>query len=139
MFTGRRSRARARRPANPRRACSYHTRSRGILPYCVRLLSLNSKDIYACTDATFYCSVTEQPFKIPFYAALLRSLYEPVVKTEEDVKTENETESDDKTVGAKILDEFVRGFLSYLDSAAWRETRFCVSQHSSLSDDYMLK
>ncbi|KAL0058145.1 Nuclear cap-binding protein subunit 1 [Marasmius tenuissimus] len=63
---------------------------------------------------SFHLSVTEQPFKIPYYAALLRSLHEDG-GTEEGV-----------SLGKQILEEFWRGFQGYLDKLAWRETRFCV-------------
>jgi nuclear cap-binding protein subunit 1 len=59
--------------------------------------------------------VTEQPQKIPFYAALLRELHEPA-----------EPEGEDAPLGARILAELARGFRGYLDTLAWRETRFCV-------------
>ncbi|ESK93122.1 cap binding protein 80-pb [Moniliophthora roreri MCA 2997] len=63
----------------------------------------------------FHISVTEQPFKIPYYAALLRLLHEKA--------------SEDDTgplLGKQILEEFWKGFQAYVDKLAWRETRFCV-------------
>ncbi|KAF9268370.1 hypothetical protein L218DRAFT_977625 [Marasmius fiardii PR-910] len=62
----------------------------------------------------FHLSVTEQPFKIPYYAALLRLLHDP-----------NPAE-EGETLGKQILDEFWKGFQAYVDKLAWRETRFCV-------------
>jgi nuclear cap-binding protein subunit 1 len=66
-------------------------------------------------------SVTEQPYKIPYYAALLRLLHD-----------RNELSlPDEQPIGRLILDEFWRGFQSYLDKVAWRETRFCVSPYKN--------
>jgi nuclear cap-binding protein subunit 1 len=64
-------------------------------------------------------SVTEQPYKIPYYAALLRSLYNPPEMAE----------SDSPVLGRQILEDFWKGFQGYLDKVAWRETRQCVSVH----------
>lgn len=61
------------------------------------------------------CSVTEQPFKIPFYAALLCHLYEPVEGME------------GASIGAQVLEDFTKGFRAFLDKLAWREVRLCVS------------
>ncbi|THH13322.1 hypothetical protein EW146_g6881 [Bondarzewia mesenterica] len=67
--------------------------------------------------------VVEQPYKIPYYAALLRSLYEPSPPTpEEDGSMSNESPS----LGRQILDDLWKGFQAYLDKLAWREVRLCV-------------
>jgi nuclear cap-binding protein subunit 1 len=66
----------------------------------------------------FFCSVTEQPFKIPYYAALLRRLHD---------STEETSAVDDPSLGKQILEDFWKGFQAYLDKLAWRETRLCVS------------
>jgi nuclear cap-binding protein subunit 1 len=63
-------------------------------------------------------SVTEQPYKIPFYAALLRLLYDPA---EENATVEN------PSLGKQILEDFWKGFQAFLDKLAWREMRLCVS------------
>ena len=59
--------------------------------------------------------MTEQPFKIPYYAALVRILYDRV---------------DDPigvpSIGRQLLEDFWKGFQAYLDKLAWRETRLCV-------------
>lgn len=60
--------------------------------------------------------MTEQPFKTPYYAALLRLLHEP-----------SETAPADQPLGRLILEDFWKGFQGYLDKVAWRETRLCVS------------
>lgn len=62
-------------------------------------------------------SVTEQPFKIPYYATLLRLLHE---------KSSNGTE-DEVPLGRLVLDEFWKAFQGYVDQLAWREVRLCVS------------
>ena len=61
-------------------------------------------------------SVTEQPYKIPFYTALLRSLY----------NAPDQAESDEPVLGRLILEDFWKGFQGLLDKVAWRETRLCV-------------
>lgn len=61
-------------------------------------------------------SVTEQPYKIPFYAALMRLLH-----NSSEVST-----SEEQSLGRLVLEEFWRGFQAYLDKVAWRETRLCV-------------
>ncbi|KAF9526316.1 MIF4G like-domain-containing protein [Crepidotus variabilis] len=68
-------------------------------------------------------SVTEQPYKIPFYAALIRLLHNP-----SDIST-----SEEQTLGRLILEEFWRGFQAYLDKVAWRETRLCVQFFAHLT------
>jgi hypothetical protein len=71
--------------------------------------------------------VTEQPYKIPFYAALIRRLYRHV----------GEADDTKPTLGQQILDDFWKGFQAYLDKLAWRETRYCVRSCniSQLSSD----
>lgn len=61
--------------------------------------------------------MTEQPYKIPFYTALLRSLYD----------VPDPAQSDSPVLGRLILEDFWKGFQGYLDKVAWRETRLCVS------------
>ncbi|EIN10194.1 hypothetical protein PUNSTDRAFT_43188 [Punctularia strigosozonata HHB-11173 SS5] len=58
----------------------------------------------------FRIGVTEQPFKIPHYAALLRMLYD----------------EPNPSLGKQVLDDFWKGFQAFLDKLAWRETRLCV-------------
>jgi nuclear cap-binding protein subunit 1 len=60
--------------------------------------------------------VTEEPFKIPYYAALIRLLHE---RTEEPSST--------PSIGRQLLEDFWKGFQAYLDKLAWRETRLCVT------------
>ncbi len=62
--------------------------------------------------------MTEQPYKIPFYAALLLSLYSNPDPAPE--------EEDTPVLGRTILEDFWKGFQGYLDKVAWRETRLCV-------------
>lgn len=63
----------------------------------------------------YACSVTEQPFKIPYYAALLRLLYDRPVS--EEVTT---------PLGRQVLEDFWKAFREFIDKHAWRETRLCV-------------
>jgi hypothetical protein len=67
--------------------------------------------------------VTEQPYKIPFYAALLYYLSIPTSNEEAGASEENTTKP---PLGRLILDDFWKGFQAYLDKLAWRETRLCV-------------
>ncbi|KAA1465941.1 hypothetical protein DENSPDRAFT_830650 [Dentipellis sp. KUC8613] len=64
--------------------------------------------------------VTEQPYKIPFYAALLRVLYDPAEGQEESSNPE------EPSLGKQVLDDFWKGFQAYLDKLAWREARLCI-------------
>ncbi|KAJ7163814.1 MIF4G like-domain-containing protein [Mycena crocata] len=65
----------------------------------------------------FRIAVTEQPFKIPYYAALLRRLHD---------STEETPVSEGPSLGKQILEDFWKGFQAYLDKLAWRETRLCI-------------
>ncbi|TFK43083.1 MIF4G like-domain-containing protein [Crucibulum laeve] len=64
----------------------------------------------------FRIGVTEQPYKIPYYATLLRVLYE---------RPEGDT-TEGAPLGRLILEDFWKGFQAYLDKLAWRETRLCI-------------
>ncbi|KAF9821012.1 hypothetical protein IEO21_00989 [Rhodonia placenta] len=69
----------------------------------------------------FRIGVTEQPFKIPFYAALLRLLYDP------DPDTPDQSSSTDASpLGRQILEDYWKGFQAFLDKLAWREIRLCI-------------
>ncbi|KAK7684571.1 hypothetical protein QCA50_012518 [Cerrena zonata] len=68
----------------------------------------------------FRIAVTEQPFKIPYYAALLRELYDPPADAEEST-------SSSPTLGRQILEDFWKGFQASLDKLVWREMRLSVS------------
>ncbi|KAF9558221.1 hypothetical protein CPC08DRAFT_743399 [Agrocybe pediades] len=64
----------------------------------------------------FRIGVTEQPYKIPFYAALLRLLHNP-----SEIAIPG-----DSPLGRLVLEDFWKGFQSYLDKVEWRETRLCI-------------
>lgn len=64
--------------------------------------------------------MTEQPYKIPFYAALLLSLYNTPDSAPDSAP------ADELVLGRAILEDFWKGFQGYLDKVAWRETRLCV-------------
>ncbi|RXW20034.1 hypothetical protein EST38_g5825 [Candolleomyces aberdarensis] len=64
----------------------------------------------------FRLSVTEQPFKIPYYATLLRLLHN---------KSDNPTD-EEVPIGRLILEDFWKGFQGYVDQLAWREARLCI-------------
>lgn len=61
-------------------------------------------------------SVTEQPYKIPHYAALMRVLH-----NKGDTPMEEEV-----PLGRLVLEDFWKGFQGYVDKLAWREARLCV-------------
>ncbi|KAF9242931.1 MIF4G like-domain-containing protein [Melanogaster broomeanus] len=65
--------------------------------------------------------VTEQPFKIPYYAALLRLLHDPAPS-----ETETSGSSSAPSLGKQVLEDFWKGFQGYLDKLAWRDTRLCI-------------
>ena len=67
--------------------------------------------------------ITEQPYKIPFYAALLYYLSIPTVDGDTGTSEERIVKA---PLGKLILDDFWKGFQAYLDKLAWRETRLCV-------------
>jgi nuclear cap-binding protein subunit 1 len=68
--------------------------------------------------------ITEQPYKIPFYAALLYHLSIPTANGDSGTSEERIVKA---PLGRPILDDFWKGFQAYLDKLAWRETRLCVS------------
>lgn len=61
-------------------------------------------------------SITEQPYKIPYYTALLRLLHDP-----------EEATTGSSSLGKQVLEDFWKGFQAFLDKLAWREARLCVS------------
>ncbi|KAF7969405.1 hypothetical protein HWV62_27397 [Athelia sp. TMB] len=63
-------------------------------------------------------AVTEQPFKIPYYAALLRLLHDP--------NPDPTSIEEGPSLGKQILEDFWKGFQAFLDKLAWREARLCV-------------
>jgi len=73
--------------------------------------------------------VTEQPYKIPFYAALLYYLSIPTSNEDAGAAEENTTKP---PLGRLILDDFWKGFQAYLDKLAWRETRLCVRPYNPI-------
>ncbi|KAI0761765.1 armadillo-type protein [Irpex lacteus] len=84
----------------------------------------NSANVAVISEGLRY-AVTEQPYKIPYYATALRLLYDiPTVKTED---------VEGVSLGKQILDDFWKGFQSYLDKLAWRETRLCVQLFAHLT------
>ncbi|KAJ8592671.1 hypothetical protein M405DRAFT_28898 [Rhizopogon salebrosus TDB-379] len=64
-------------------------------------------------------AVTEQPYKIPYYAALLRLLHDTA-------EGENAEFSTSSLLGKQVLEDFWKGFQGYLDKLAWREIRLCI-------------
>jgi nuclear cap-binding protein subunit 1 len=71
----------------------------------------------------FRIGVTEQPYKIPYYAALLRLLYEQ----------DEHSASEGPSLGKQILEDYWKGFQAFLDKLAWRETRLCIQFFAHLT------
>ncbi|KZT12669.1 uncharacterized protein LAESUDRAFT_733291 [Laetiporus sulphureus 93-53] len=69
----------------------------------------------------FRIGVTEQPFKIPYYAALLRLLHDPSPSDGEEISSEPGL-----VLGKQILEDYWKGFQAFLDQLAWREIRLCI-------------
>ncbi|RPD62077.1 hypothetical protein L227DRAFT_609933 [Lentinus tigrinus ALCF2SS1-6] len=70
----------------------------------------------------FRIGVTEQPFKIPYYAALLRLLHDRPA-----------AEGANMSFGRQVLEDFWKGFQAFLDKQAWREIRLCVQFFAHLT------
>lgn len=64
--------------------------------------------------------MTQQPYKIPYYAALLRLLHDTA-------EGENAESSTSSSLGKQVLEDFWKAFQGYLDKLAWRDIRLCVS------------
>ena len=104
------------------------------LAYAFTLLALRAL-------LTLQRRVTEQPYKIPFYAALLYHLSIPASDINHaDGGEENGPPGLTKpSLGRLVLDDFWKGFQAYLDKLAWRETRLCVrAQNLSLPSHIIL-
>ncbi|KAG6877453.1 hypothetical protein C0993_007137 [Termitomyces sp. T159_Od127] len=69
--------------------------------------------------------VTEQPYKIPYYAALVQLLHEP--------PTDAEDAEGKPLLGRLVLEDFWKGFQTYLDKLEWRETRLCIQFFAHLT------
>ncbi|KAH9938689.1 armadillo-type protein [Fomitopsis serialis] len=67
----------------------------------------------------FRIGVTEQPFKIPYYAALLRLLHDQPEDAEENPPAEASP-----PLGKQSW-RILEGFQAFLDKLAWREIRLC--------------
>ncbi|KAH9950166.1 MIF4G like-domain-containing protein [Amylocystis lapponica] len=79
----------------------------------------------------FRIGVTEQSFKIPYYAALLRLLYdEPDAAADPPPEDGTDKQMQDawkaSSLGRQILEDYWRGFQTFLDKLAWREIRLCI-------------
>ncbi|KAI0260487.1 MIF4G like-domain-containing protein [Gloeopeniophorella convolvens] len=86
-----------------------------------RIRSHEASSIPVVAEA-FRLAVTEQPYKTPFYAALLYNLSLPTNEGEEN----GSASGGQPTLGRQVLDDFWKGFQAYLDKLAWRETRLCI-------------
>lgn len=71
--------------------------------------------------------VTEQPHKIPYYAALLKILHEPPPPEIASGFPEG------VSLGRSLLEDFWKGFQGYLDQLAWREVRLCIQFFAHLT------
>ncbi|KAF8479412.1 hypothetical protein F5888DRAFT_1895957 [Russula emetica] len=110
------------------RTCDSWQRSRAYrreqeLPQLAAKLRSQEQPSISTIAEGFRLAVTEQPYKIPFYAALLYYLSIPTSNEEAGASEENTTKP---PLGRLILDDFWKGFQAYLDKLAWRETRLCI-------------
>ncbi|KAI0052632.1 cap binding protein 80-PB [Auriscalpium vulgare] len=78
--------------------------------------------------------ITEQPYKIPHYAALLRVLSVPHPEPSPPEGESAQGSSSSPSVGRQILDDFWRGFQAYLDQLAWRQARLCIHFFAHLTE-----
>ncbi|KAJ7590607.1 MIF4G like-domain-containing protein [Mycena floridula] len=69
----------------------------------------------------FLIGVTEQPYKIPYYSALLFRLHRSQAP-----EADAEVGSSTASIGRQILEDFWKGFQAYVDKLAWSETRMCI-------------
>jgi hypothetical protein len=69
--------------------------------------------------ATIDSRITEQPYKIPYYAAVLRLLHDP----QDDGAT-----TSGLSLGRQLLEDLWKRFHANVDKRAWRETRFYVGE-----------
>ncbi|KAJ3783585.1 MIF4G like-domain-containing protein [Lentinula aff. detonsa] len=96
-----------------------------------RIRELAPPDIYNLSES-FHIGVTEQPYKIPFYAALLRLLHDNPSKDGDSFG------ADENSLGKQILEEFWKGFQAYVDKLMWRETRLCIHFFAHLTSAQLI-
>ncbi|KAI0773723.1 cap binding protein 80-PB [Fomes fomentarius] len=70
----------------------------------------------------FRIGVTEQPFKIPYYAALLRLLHDRPA-----------SEGASSSLGRQVLEDLYKEYLAFTYKHAWREIRLCVQFFAHLT------
>ncbi|KAF8511162.1 MIF4G like-domain-containing protein [Gautieria morchelliformis] len=87
----------------------------------VKLLAPHKEAIPAIAEG-FRIGVTEEPYKAPYYTALLLLLHQPLDNPVEDESHPSESTS----MGRLILEDFWKGFQTFLDKQAWRELRLCI-------------
>lgn len=80
--------------------------------------------IISAISEGFRIGVTEEPYKIAYYSALIRALDESPANPDGDTSS---------LLGKQVLDDFWKGFQSFLDRLAWREVRLCVQFFSHLT------
>ncbi|KIM84002.1 hypothetical protein PILCRDRAFT_819029 [Piloderma croceum F 1598] len=87
------------------------------LPRVARHIREQTPVVVPAISEGFRIGVTEQPYKIPYYAALLRLLHDPPPLAED---------TEGPSFGKQILEDFWKGFQAFLDKLAWREARLCI-------------
>ncbi|KIJ26031.1 hypothetical protein M422DRAFT_272943 [Sphaerobolus stellatus SS14] len=87
-------------------------------------LTTYNRDKISIIAEAFRISVTEEPFKTPYYAALLVLLHQPIPETP--VEDEQEPAVELTPIGRPVLEDFWKGFQAFLDNQAWRELRLCI-------------
>ncbi|KAG8935874.1 hypothetical protein FRC02_005873 [Tulasnella sp. 418] len=81
----------------------------------------------------FRLGVTEQPYKIPFYAGVLSHLHNEALNSSIDPEASGDNalatgvNESDLHVGVKaVIEDIIKGFQGYLDKLAWRELKLCA-------------
>ncbi|KAI0074461.1 hypothetical protein K474DRAFT_1765807 [Panus rudis PR-1116 ss-1] len=74
----------------------------------------------------FRVAVTEQPYKIPYYATLIRQTYDPPPESET-------TTGAPPPIGRQMLEDFWKAFQGSLDKLLWRDMRLSIHLFAHLT------
>jgi len=77
----------------------------------------SSPDGWYSVSLMGFCRVTQQPFKIPYWATLLALVKPPLSLDNPDAPV---------NWPHKLLDDFCKQFQGFVDKLQWREMRLCV-------------
>lgn len=91
------------------------------VPRVAKQIQENTSSMLSAVSEGIRVAVTEQPYKIPYYAALLRLLHEPSPPSGDTSAT-----PPSPSLGKQVLEDFWKGFQGYLDKLSWRDVRLCI-------------